>query len=146
MAQNKNDILAILTDAYSGTKTPGADIPKRGRGRPKSDHWRLDFSPDNGTIRARLRRGSGKNRANVKENGIIIRYNFMPLGTIEEVYSDKTYRQWQKRCEGYCNRTGYQFSGARNSDAVEPAKTGMAGIKVGEWGGFEVYQPTGTDD
>jgi hypothetical protein len=148
VAQNVDEgITAILTEFYSGTKSTAE---KRGRGRPKSNHWRLDFSPDNGIIRARLRRGSGRNRANVKdENGIIIERHFMPLGKIEDVYGNKTFRQWHKRCEQYASRTGYTIaterggSGDRNVDRTPEA--GVAGITLDKWSGFELHQPARTD-
>ena len=140
-------ILATLTEAFRGKNSSVAE--KRGRGRPKSNHWRLDFVADNPTtVRARLRRGSGKNRNNVyDERGNISVRNYLPLGTIEDVYHDPTYKQWQKRCEGFCATTGYKLksSGAGNRHADRPAKTGVAGIALDEWGSLEVYQPQRTD-
>jgi hypothetical protein len=146
VAKNIGDeITTILATFCCGTKSAPE---KRGRGRPKSDHWRLDFSPNNGIIRARLRRGSGRNRANVKdENGIIIKRNFVPLGTIEDVYENKKFKQWQKRCEEYCRSTDYnmQFGGAGDSHADSPAETGVAGIALNGWRDFEIYQSAGAN-
>jgi len=83
------------------------------------------------------------------ENGIITKRNFMPLGTIEDVYGNKTFRQWHKRCEQYCRSRGYKMAykpgGAGNSDADSSAKTGVAGITLDKWSRLEVHQPPRTD-
>lgn len=95
-----------MEDVFSGTE-------KKASGTEKREGWRLDFTADSPlVVRARLRRGRGKNRNNVKdESGTVIIRNYVPLGRIEDVEANQKLRQWHARCRAYRVKTGYLGGG-----------------------------------
>jgi len=115
------DFSSIMEDVFSGTV-------KKASGTVKKDGWRLDFTADSpSVVRARLRRGRGKGRNNVKdESGTVIVRNYVPLGRIEDVENDQKLRRWHARCKSYRSKTGYLGSGdAVGVDSGTP-KRGVA--------------------
>lgn len=120
------DLSDIMADVFSGTV-------KKDSGTPQNEGWRLDFTPDSPTVvRARLRRGRGKNRNNVKdESGTVVKRNYVPLGRIEDVESNPKYRQWHSRCAQYRKNTGFRSgqrvgvdSGTPKNGVAQPEKVG----------------------
>lgn len=109
-----------MSDVFSGTPVQPRATEYNG--------WRLDFTPDSPTVvRARLRRGRGKKRNNVKdESGTVIIRNYVPLGRIEDVENNPAYRQWHTRCAEYRRKTGNLSSGTGVGVDSGTPKNGVA--------------------
>ena len=111
----------FMADVFNGT-------PKQASSGTEYSGWRIDFTPDSPTVvRARLRRGRGKNRNNVKDDsGTVVIRNYVPLGRIEDVESNSRLRQWHARCARYRALTGYLGGGARVGIDSGTPKDGVA--------------------